>query len=277
MSDTTVSIIGLGWLGLPLARQLHAAGSKVKGSTTSAGKVVGLHQAGIEAYRLLLNPAPEGDLNNLLDTDTLVINVPPKAGRFGEGFHPKQIRHLTDAIAESNIKHVIYVSSTSVYPELNRIVEENDVTTPEQSAAPALVQAEQLVLTLAPKKAVTILRCGGLMGYDRIPGKYVAGKTVDSGDVPVNYLHQDDAVGILLALIQQRLVGVFNAVAPEHPVRKDIYQKSCTDFGYDQPTFEQPEQPVPYKVVSVEKLLQATKFTFKYPNPLQFFYQLGTE
>ncbi len=277
MADTTVSIIGLGWLGLPLAKQLQRTGFKVKGSTTSADKVVDLNQAGIEAYRLILNPAPTGDLKDLLDTDTLVINVPPKAGKFGEDFHPEQIRYLAEAIIQSDIKHIIYVSSTSVYPELNRTVVETDVVLPDQSGAPALVQAEQLVLAFAPEKVVTVLRCGGLMGYNRIPGKYVAGKTIDSGDVPVNYLHQDDAVGILLTLIQERMQGVFNAVAPKHPVRKDIYQKSCTDFGYDQPTFEQPNHPIPHKVVSVEKLLQATPYAFLYPDPLQFFYQLGTK
>ena len=277
MGDTTVSIIGLGWLGLPLAKQLQSAGNKVKGSTTRADKAADLNQTGIEACQLQLNPAPDGNLEYLLDTDTLVINVPPKAGKFGDDFHPKQIQHLVEAIDASAVKHVIYVSSTSVYPELNRVLVENDVIRPEESAAPALVQAEQLVLALAPKKTVTVLRCGGLMGYDRIPGKYIAGKTVNSGDVPVNYLHQDDAVGILLTLIQRPTTGVFNAVAPEHPLRRDIYQKSCADFGYERPAFEQPEQPVPYKVVSVEKLLQATQYAFRYPDPLQFFYRLGTE
>jgi nucleoside-diphosphate-sugar epimerase len=277
MSDTGVSIIGLGWLGLPLAKQLQSTGSKVKGSATSSGKVVELNQAGIESYQLQLNPAPEGNLKELLAADTLIINIPPKAGKVGEDFHPEQIRHLTNTIKASDVKHIIYVSSTSVYPEWSRVVVESDVIRPEQSAAPALFQAEELVLALSPEKAVTILRCGGLMGYDRIPGKYIAGKKVDSGSVPVNYLHQDDAVGILLTLIQQRLEGVFNAVAPEHPIRKDIYLKSCADFGYELPTFEQPKSPILYKVVSVEKLLQATQYVFQYPDPLQFFYQLRTK
>lgn len=277
MANNTVSILGLGWLGLPLAKRLQRAGFTVKGSTTTSSKVVDLNQTGIKTYQLQLNPAPEGNLKELLDTDTLVINVPPKAGKFGDDFHPQQIQHLTEAISVSDVKHVIYVSSTSVYPELNRVVAESDVTRQDESAAPALVQAEQLVLALAPKKTVTVLRCGGLMGYDRIPGKYIAGKKVDSGDVLVNYLHQDDAVSILVILIQHRLEGVFNAVAPEHPLRRDIYLKSCADFGYERPTFKQPERPIPHKVVSVEKLLQATNYRFNYPNPLQFFYQLGTK
>lgn len=277
MPDTTISIIGLGWLGLPLAKRLQTDGFTVKGSTTTTDKVASLAVKGIKVYTFQLNPAPVGQLSTLLEADTLVINIPPKAGKLGQSFHPTQIENLTQAIRQSPVRQVIYISSTSVYPEVNRTVVESDVIEPAQSAAPALVQAEQFVQQLGPERIVTVVRCGGLMGYDRIPGKYIAGRTVDSGGVPVNYLHQDDAVGILASLVQHPIAGTFNAVAPVHPDRKAIYKKSCADFGYDPPTFIQPDQPVPYKVVSVEKLLRATAYRFVYPDPLQFFYQLGTK
>ena len=274
MTDQSVSIIGCGWLGLPLAERLLTEGFRVKGSTTSTEKLLILNQAGIEAYQLRLNPEPIGNLTALLQVDTLIINVPPKAGKLGNEFHPQQIQQLTNAIRQSSLKHIIYVSSTSVYPELSRVVVEDDVINPGQSAAPALLQAEQLVQSLAPERTVTILRCGGLMGYDRIPGKYVAGRTVDSGAVPVNYLHRDDAIAILLAIVQQKIAGTFNAVAPEHPAREAIYRKSCADFGYKLPTFILPAEPVPYKIISPEKLLRATSYAFTYPDPLGFFYEL---
>ena len=277
MGNKTISIIGLGWLGLPLARQLQKEGFRVKGSVTSVAKLTALKNSGLEVHQLQLNPEPVGNLTALLQADTLVINVPPKAGSNGAAFHPEQVKHVTAAIRQSSVKHVIYVSSTSIYPEAYQIVVEDDVVTPEQAATPALVEAEQFVQTLAPDRTVTVVRCGGLMGYNRIPGKYVGGKLINSGAVPVNYLHQDDAVGILTTLIQQPIPGTFNAVAPEHPTRKAIYQKSCSDFGYDQPNFIQPEKPVPYKVVSIERLLKATNYGFKYPDPLQFFYLLGSE
>jgi hypothetical protein len=110
------------------------------------------------------------------------------------------------------------------------------------------------------------------MGYDRIPGKYVAGHTVDSGAVPVNYLHRDDAVGILLSLIVHSQPGIFNAVAPKHPTREAIYRKSCADFGYELPQFVEPAGPVPYKIVSPDKLIQTTNYRFRYPDPLAFPY-----
>lgn len=272
MLPQPISILGCGWLGLPLAERLLVNGHTVKGSTTSAEKRAFLIQKGIDAHQLLLNPDPDGDLNALLQTDTLVIDIPPKAGKLGDAFHPKQIAGLIDAIRQSPIRHVIYVSSTSVYPELSRTVVEADVTDEVGSGAPMLVRAEQLIQALAPEKTVTILRFGGLMGYDRIPGKYVAGRTVDSGAVPVNYLHQSDAVGILQTIIEQRPAGVFNGVAPGHPTREAIYRRSCEDFGYDLPTFVTPDAPVPYKVVSPARLVQETGYTFEYPNPLDFLY-----
>lgn len=268
----TISILGCGWLGLPLAECLIAQGYTVRGSTTSEEKLPLMRRSGIDAHPLQLSPEPVGDVTALLQADIVVINIPPKAGKMGDDFHPQQIEHLTEAIRQSSVKHVIYVSSTSVYREINRVVVEDDVMIPEQSAAPALVRAEKIVQMLAPERAVTILRCGGLMGYGRIPGKYVAGRTVDSGAVPVNYVHRDDAVGILLLLIERRLTGVFNAVAPQHPTREAIYRKSCADFGYELPLFVQPAEPVSYKIVSPDKLIQQTKYCFRHPDPLAFPY-----
>ncbi len=272
MNQKTISIIGCGWLGLPLAEQLLGAGYTVKGSTTSAQKRAVLIQQSIDAYQLVLNPEPTGNLHALLDADTLVINIPPKRGKMGSDFHPAQIRFLTDAVRLSSIQHVVYVSSTSVYPELSRIMAEADVTNESESAAPDLVRAEQLVLSLLPEKLVTVVRFGGLMGYDRIPGKYVAGKTVDSGAIPVNYIHRSDAVGILELVIGQQPVGVFNGVAPEHPTREAIYRKSCQDFGYELPIFVEPNTSIPYKVVSPAKLIQQMQYDFQCPNPLDFLY-----
>ncbi len=267
----TISIIGLGWLGYPLAQELLLQGFFVKGSTTSVEKQAKLLAEGISAHQLTLNPQPEGTLNELLEADLLIVNVPPKAGKFGEDFHPEQMRHLAEAVRKSPVRWVIYVSSTSVYPELNRVVHEDDVQTPEESAAPALVRAEKIWQALQTDDfRVTVLRCGGLMGYDRQAGKYVASRTIDSGSVPVNYIHRDDAVGLITAVIEQGLTGVYNVVAPQHPSRAEVYRDSCTKHGYTLPTFVEPDNPVSYKIVQSEKLLAQTDYIFQYSSPLEF-------
>ena len=54
-SKKTVSILGCGWLGLPLAKLLIAKGFNVKGSTTSEHKLHTLAQYGIASILVHFN------------------------------------------------------------------------------------------------------------------------------------------------------------------------------------------------------------------------------
>ncbi|WP_128547268.1 SDR family oxidoreductase [Larkinella soli] len=272
---STISILGCGWLGLPLAERLVQAGFQVKGSTTSAEKLALLEQKGIRPFLLRLNPQPEGEhLRDFLTADALIINIPPKAGQMGDGFHPEQIRNLVRLFRETDTlpPYLMYISSTSVYPDLNREMTESDVVVPGQSAAPAYVEAELELLALGH---TTVLRFGGLLGYDRIPGRYVAGKKgLTTGAVPVNYIHRDDGVAVLEALLRQPQPGrTFNVVAPRHPTREAVYRKNSEDFGYELPTFTEPETPAPFKIISSRELQQTVGYAFRYDDPLKFFYR----
>ncbi|RAK02103.1 nucleoside-diphosphate-sugar epimerase [Larkinella arboricola] len=274
MKIETVSILGCGWLGFPLAERLLDSGYVVKGSTTSKEKLPIFWKRGIKPYELRLTPTPEGDdLADFLDTDALIINIPPKAGQQGDVFHPQQIRAVADALRQTGAKipYILYVSSTSIYPDLNRMVVEDDVMTPNQSLSPAFVEAEQTVLGLGHS---TVLRFGGLLGYNRIPGRYVAGKQgLTTGSVPVNYIHRDDGIQIITAFLNNPQPGqIFNVVAPEHPTREAVYRQNCADFGYETPTFAEPSEPAPYKIVSPEKLIKTIGYPFQYADPLAFYY-----
>jgi nucleoside-diphosphate-sugar epimerase len=274
MSVKTVSILGCGWLGFPLAEQFLEDGYIVKGSTTSPEKLPIFWKRGIKPYELRFNPEPEGDdLADFLETDFLIIDIPPKAGKQGDNFHPQQIQSVADALQKTGgqIPHTIYVSSTSIYPDLNREVVEEDVVMPDQSASPAFVEAEQIILGLGNS---TVLRFGGLLGYNRIPGRYVAGKKdLTTGSIPVNYIHRDDGVGIIRAILNNPQPGqTFNVVSPEHPTREAVYRKNCDDFGYETPTFAEPPEPAAFKIISPEKLTKTIGYTFQYADPLAFYY-----
>lgn len=47
---TKISILGCGWLGLPLAKALIENGFSVKGSTTSTDKLTALENDGITPF-----------------------------------------------------------------------------------------------------------------------------------------------------------------------------------------------------------------------------------
>ena len=275
-----ISILGCGWLGLPLAQRLLTddISSEVKGSTTSADKIEQFRSLGIQGFVFNLNPelsGEESEIKTFFNTDVLIISIPPKLSKNEPDFHPRQIKSVIENLKDSPVKEIIYISSTSIYPDLNRIVTEEDVTAPEQSPSPAMVEAENLLINLRKEKTVSILRHGGLLGYNRIPGKYVKGqKDMSTGSIPVNYIHRDDAVGIISTIVQQGVVNeTFNIVSPLHPTRKDVYKKSCAQFGWEAPTFKEPENSPDFKTISAEKLNSFYKYDFKYPDPLHFYYE----
>ena len=275
-----ISILGCGWLGFPLAQRLLAddISSIIKGSTTSADKIEHFKNAGIQPFLFNLNPELAGEnsqITSFFDTDILVISIPPKLSKNEQDFHPNQIKSVVEHIKLSPIKEIVFVSSTSIYPDLNRVVVENDVTAPEQSPSPALVEAENLLLNLRKDRKVSILRHGGLLGYNRIPGKYVRGqKDMTTASIPVNYIHRDDAAGIISSILKKGLVNeTFNIVAPLHPTRREIYEKSCAQFNWEAPTFSEPEIRPDFKIISAEKLNSFYPYDFKYPDPLAFYYE----
>lgn len=76
----SVAIVGLGWLGLPLARHLKNLGWEVKGSKRRHEAVEQMRLIRLEAYHLELTPelnVDPDDLTELLSVNSLIINIPP--------------------------------------------------------------------------------------------------------------------------------------------------------------------------------------------------------
>lgn len=267
-----IAILGCGWLGFPLGQNLVKKGYEVKGTVTSEAKTTRLAEVGIQPVVLQLNPeADEQALTTLLQAEVLVIAIPPRAGKYGDSFHVEQMKGILPTLQKSTIQKVVYISSTSVYPDLGQIATEDS----EVISTHSLIQVENL-LKNALGDNVTILRCGGLMGAERIPAKYFAGKTINTGAIPVNYVHQEDAVGVVTTILEKGIFGeTFNVVSPEHPVRKEVYLKNCAELGFTEPIFIEPETTIPYKVIDATKLLNKTGYKFRYANPLDYKYQDG--
>jgi len=263
-----ISILACGWLGLPLGKHLVEKGCSVKGSTTSESKITMLSEVGIEPFLLKFSPHVESEnIINFLNSEVLIICIPPRARMYGEDFHVQQIQSLIEYLASSAIKSIIYTSSTSVYPDLNREVTEEDNVIENH----ALIKVENLLKNLPQN--VTILRCGGLMGGERIPAKYFAGKTINTGKIPVNYVHQEDVIQIISMILEKRFWNeTFNTVSPIHPMREEIYLKNCEKLGFLTPIFEEATEEIPFKIISSQKLILQTGYKFLYANPLKFKY-----
>ena len=271
---TSISIIGLGWIGEPLGFLLKEKGFQVLGSTTSSEKQERLSKKGIQAIRFSLNPHPEGvGFNALFHSEILIVNIPPRT-RSGQGlFHLEQLKYLRALIDPSPIQKVIFVSSTGIYPEINSTEEyrENFPITLENTGNDILMKAEQK-MDIGRNIDLTVVRFGGLMGAERMPLKYFSGKENVPGHTRVNYIHRQDAVRMLAWIIEKGLWNeTFNGVAPIHPLRRELYEKLSQETGMAPPASYQNEPEGKDRLISSAKILE-TGFEFEYPDPLDFSY-----
>ncbi len=270
----TVSIIGLGWIGEPLGFFLREKGFQVKGSTTSAEKQAKLSSRGLNAIRFSLNPHPEGlGFHELFQSEILVVNIPPRT-RSGNGeFHLEQIKYLRGLLDNSGVKKVIFVSSTGVYPEVisNEKYAEHFPLSVENAGNDTIFCAEQLMAKNSNYELTTV-RFGGLLGDDRIPGKYFSGKENVVGHTRVNFIHRRDAVKLLAWVIEKELWNeTFNGVAPIHPLRREIYEKNAAELSIAPPASYQNEAEGKDRLIDSSKII-GTGFEFEFPDPLEFRY-----
>lgn len=258
-----ISILGCGWLGLPLAKSLIGKGFSVKGSTTSLPKISLLQNVGIEAFQIALSEQEIiGNIDLFLsDSEILIIDIPPKLrGNSTENFVSK-IQTLIPHIEKSILEKVIFVSSTSVYADDNSTITEESKPKPDTEGGKQLLAAENL---LQNHFKTTVIRFGGLIGDNRHPIRFLAGRqNIENPEAPINLIHQTDCIGIIESIIGQDCFGeTFNAVAPFHPSRKDYYTQKATEFNLPLPEFDE-SNPSVGKTILSDKIAAILGYAFQ--------------
>ena len=263
-----ISIIGCGWLGLPLASELVKNGHIVKGSTTSPSKIEDLKNAGIIPFLISISEEGiAGDIEDCLkNSEILIINIPPGLRKNPKANFIKQMDLLRAHIERSGIKKVLYVRSTSVYDEAldMPIITEESKTNGQSYAAQQLIGAEQVFKTNTNFET-TILRFGGLIGGNRNPARYLSGKeNVADPEGPVNLIHQEDCIGIIKNILEKEHWHTdFNAAMPQHPSRETYYTSLCENHNLPLPHFER-ITPSKGKIISSKKVQQILNYVFKH-------------
>jgi len=269
MNTETVSILGCGWLGLQLAKHFETNGFSVKGSVISPEKFSQLTDAGISPYYIVLNDSDAiVDNPDFFEADVLVISIPPRRIEGIDRIFPAQIGQLIPFILKSEIQKVIFISSTSVYPENFQAATEDDIPFPDKESGKACLLAENL-LKSHPEFKTTVLRFGGLIGADRNPARFLLKSNQPIPNIPVNLIHQDDCIGIISSIIEQEIWGeTLNACCPEHPQKKDFYGKAARIYNLPEPIFS--DEIESYKIIDSSKLQHLLKYKFKYASPMDY-------
>lgn len=183
-----VAIVGLGWLGMPLALSLRARGWHVTGSKTTQDGVEAARMCGIEGYPLRLEPqliCEAEDLDAMMNVDALVITLPARRTGPGEDFYLQAVQEIVDTALSRHIPRIIFTSSTSVYGNTEGTMKENSPRNPQTASGRVLKELEDWLHAL-PGTSVDILRLAGLVGPSRHPGRFFAGKSAPDGQHGVN-------------------------------------------------------------------------------------------
>ena len=113
-----------------------------------------------------------------------------------------------------------------------------------------------------------IVRLGGLIGPNRHPIFALAGKeNLSNPQSPINYIHQKDAVAILLKIVENWSGNqTYNAVTPFHPPRKEYYEKMAIIKGLSPPIFK--KKGIKGGIISSDKVIRKINCQFSVKNLL---------
>lgn len=222
------SIIGLGWFGQALAQKLKKQGHEVWGTTRTTAKKSLLEKSDL-AVQVLQYPDLPG--KELLDADVVILNIPP---------FPQELSWFKSWPWDPKA-WVIFISSTALYSPHEQVL-----------SHPLHDQEEWIKSTF---KNWTVLRFGGLIGGGRHPGKFLSGKDNIKGRLwPVNLIHQSDAVGFALTVLERELKSkTFHVVSDDHPTKEAFYTDFCQQNGLPLPSFDQHDQTLG-KIVPNEEM-----------------------
>lgn len=234
-----ITVIGCGWLGLPLCESLIAAGHKVITTTTNPSK--------IQQYKKKLNirlfdikaEAPDQDL---LSSEVIIYMIPP----LGEN----EVEHFFHA-ADPDQK-IIFISSTAVYGKSQGPVDEESDFFPESPHGIRLLASESYLRVHF--KNLTILRPGGLTGLDRHPVYFLQGKKgLTNGNEYLHLVDREDCIHAILEIIEKQVWSQsFNLVNDTRVLKKDFYTKEAMRLGLTPPQYQEVKMENPTNISNLK-------------------------
>lgn len=260
-----ICIVGIGWLGEELAIALRKLGHYVIGTTSSSVKVDVLRK---QVDELLILNLTDNDFKELSFFDILIYTVPPSSsddyGQLSCSFFDKVLE------INPNVT-VIYTSSTSVYGNKAREVNEQSLVEPFSSSSKKIVEVEQCIQQNF--KHWAICRLGGLVGKERHPVKYLAGRRgVSKPLAPVNLLHLKDAVWAIIYLVTNFKMGFYNLCCEKHPLKKEFYNSVAEQCKLK--TIEFDKNDISKDKIVTCNAIKKRGFEFNYTSPYDFPFEL---
>jgi nucleoside-diphosphate-sugar epimerase len=219
-----VAILGCGYVGLELGRQLTDAGHDVVGVRRSDSGLAAIEAAGFEAVRADLTDAKS--LSAVPDADWIVYAA-SAGGRdvdAARAAYVDGLRTVVEAFGarESPPDRLVYTSSTGVYGDHGGDwVDESTTPDPTTDRQRVLVEAERIALAETAAHGIdgTVVRFGGLYGPERYRlERYLDGPVTEGY---LNSIHRDDAAGVVAHVLTADVArGEVVLAVDDEPVSK---------------------------------------------------------
>ena len=275
-----VLIVGPGYVGLALGRQLVRRGHEVFGLRRSGDASGELHAAGIHPLvGDITRPETLLDLPSQFDW---VVNCVSSSYGGAEEYRRVYLqgaRNLLARLAQTPPAKCVYTSSSSVYGQNDgSLVDETAPTKPPNETSRVLVETERVFLAAAREWnfPAVVLRVAGIYG----PGRgwwfkqFLAGEARIEGEGrrTLNMIHRDDVAGCIIAALERGQPGeIYNAVDDEPVTQRDFFAWLAANLNRPMPP-SAPEDAetsrkrgVTNKRITNRKLKAELGYAFRYP------------
>ncbi|MBL1378341.1 NAD(P)-binding domain-containing protein [Zobellella iuensis] len=230
-TDGGVCILGLGWLGEPLAAALLAQGYRVAGTTTDAAKAERLRREGVQAEVWNINGPLPSAWPARLAADSLILCVPP--GKVED--YAATLGRIATLAAAGGVRRLLFTSATSVYGGTGVKTEAD--SGPDSERGERMLAAERMVRQSGIPQ-VLCLRLSGLVGGSREPGRFLAGRRFEGGEEPVNLVALEDLLRFIPAILaREEWPHTLNVSSPHHPSRREFYTRAALLRALPPPVF----------------------------------------
>lgn len=200
-----IAILGCGYVGLELGRQLVDRGHAVVGVRRSADGLASIDRVGFEPIGA--DVTDPNDLEAVPSVDAIVFAASPsvRSDAGARALYVDGLRTVVDSFAARRPPpdRLVYTSSTGVYGDHDgEWVDETSTPQPATHRGRLLLDAERVARSHARSRGIdgTVVRFAGLYGPDRYRlERYLEGPVTEGW---LNLLHRDDAAGVVRFLLE---------------------------------------------------------------------------